>query len=295
MQYIIDHAMYISEGQEHAVSMLIKDNEIRYFGEHVPNLPVIKMDARSFFITPSFVIFAPDIPHLTFDQFKTYFSDQFILKGCSTILTTFDIKYEFEFDKKLLEKRTSMLNSPVDYIIGLKVPAEKITASLVRKCKTAKIPAIFIEFTKIKDLATIPWGWIKEASFPYNPVFIPTFPPRIKLSRQLKTSRKWDLILLKEKISHISQPLPVNKPLNAEIIKKLGLYPKKGIFTVGGEVSYNLFLKSSKLDDYLAPSYETTLPEIAVKKGKITSINRKALFRPGSGEEVIINKTALFV
>jgi len=292
MDYIIENALSVENGSSTKVSMLVRNREIRYFGADTLNLSLIKMDARSFIITPSFIYFAPHIPDLSFEEFKSYFSDHFLTKGCGTIITNFQIEHLNEFDKMLRKKRQSMLNSPIDYLLGVTVPAATLNTSLVIKCKIAKIPIIFIEFNRLNELERIPWGWIKDASFPYNPIFIPIFPPSMKSYRQKFLSRKWDSILQKEKLPHLPQPLQTELPLNLEIIKKIGLYPKKGILKVGGEISYNLYLQNEQKSEI---KNNILRPSICVQKGKFLCINEKPIFRPGYGDEILINKTALFV
>ena len=295
MQYIIENAECVLDGEAKHVCIHVNRNEIRYIGSCAPKLSIMKMNTSSFHITPSFVVYAPDLPFVAFEQFKFMFTNEFLLKGVGTVITNFDIRHEHEFDKKLLEKRTSMLNSPIDFILGIKVPPSIVGPSLIRKCKSAKIPVILIEFSSSKELDDIPWGWIREASFPYNPVFIPTYPSTKKPIGQLSNTRKWSQILLREKIAHLPKPMPEHKPLNIQTLKTLGIYPKRGILKVGGEISYNLFLKNTKFEDYQGLDYDHLKPAVAVQKGEFVSVNQKPIFRPGSGTELNIQKTALFV
>ncbi|MCJ8006672.1 hypothetical protein ACFFF5_01865 [Lederbergia wuyishanensis] len=294
MNYIIENALSLEDGQWMKVSMLVRNQEIRYFGSKSLNHSLIKMDARSFIIMPSFIYFAPDTPDLPFKDFKVYFSDHFVKKGCGTIITNFRISRLNDFEKMLKLRRKTLLNSPIDFLLGVTVPASMLNTSLIIKCKTEKIPIIFVEISRIKELESIPWGWIKDASFPYNPIFIPTFPTSVKAFRQKLLMKKWSSILLNEKIPHLSQPLQLEQPLSTEIIKKIGLYPKKGILKVGGEISYNLYLKSNVEGSYKETDYQSN-PSICVQKGKFVSIDGSSIFRPGYGDEIRINKTSLFV
>ena len=105
MQYLIENATLVSDGQKSKVSVLLEDNEIRSIGETLRPISVMKVDISSFILTPAHVVFAPCIPTLTFQEFKRFFTDEFLLKGYGTILTTFSIRHEFEFEDKLLEKQ----------------------------------------------------------------------------------------------------------------------------------------------------------------------------------------------
>ena len=256
---------------------------------------VMKVDVSSFILTPAHVVFTPDIPTLPFQEFKHFFTDLFLMKGIGTIVTTFSIRHEFQFEDKLIEKRTSLLNSPVDFVLGLKIPAEKLTISLIRKCRSAKIPAIFIKFDKASELDSIPWGWIRNAAFPYNPVLIPIYPPATKVFSRNRNSKKWATVLKNEKMQHLPKPLSEDRPLSVDELKKIGLYPIKGILRAGGEISYNLYLKDSQFDHRKALDYDSVRPSVVIQKGQFAVTGEKVTFRPGYGEELIINQTALFV
>ncbi|MBS4199502.1 hypothetical protein KHA93_07535 [Bacillus sp. FJAT-49732] len=294
MNYIIENALSIEDGQRSKVSILVRNQEIRYFGSKTLNHSLIKMDARSFVISPSSIYFAPNIPDLPFEEFKVYFSNRFVKKGCGTIISNFYISRLMDFDKMLTLRRKSLLSSPIDYLLGVTVPAAILNTSLIIKCKSQKIPIIFVELSRINELESIPWGWIKDVSFPYNPIFIPVFPSSIKTYRQKLLLRKWNSILKSVKLPHLSQPLQADLPLNLEIIKKIGLYPKKGILKVGGELSYNLFLQYEGGNDFKAINGQES-PSICVQKGKFVCINENPIFRPGYGDEITIKKTSLFI
>lgn len=285
MHYLIDRATLMMNGKKSIVSMLIQEDEIRLIGNAFSQSLVMKMDVSPFIMTPSLVKFIPHIPDLPFPQFKQFFSEQFLLTGCSAFVTTFRIQYEFEFESKLLEKRTQLLNSPIDYMLGVQMPADKVTTSIVKKCKKEKIPLIFIELKK--DLPSIPWGWLREAAFPFNPIFIPVFLPPQKPFAEKRTLQKWAKQMKEERISHLAYPLTEKKSLNEDELKLFGLYPKRGVLRPGGEISYNLYLKMDEWDK--------KNPDIAVYKGLFNTIENQSFFRPGFGQEIMINKTALFV
>ncbi|MBS4194497.1 hypothetical protein [Lederbergia citri] len=295
MDYIIENAFSIEDGKRSKVSMLVRDCEIRYYGSKSLNHSILKMDASSFIITPSFVYFAPDIPDLPFEQFKVYFSDCFLKKGCGTVITNFHVSKLKDFDKMLVNKRKLLLNSPIDFLLGVTVPAIILNPLLIIKCKQAKIPIIFVELSRMRDLEKIAWGWIKDVSFPYNPIFIPYFPSSMKTYRQSLLLRKWNSTLQSEKLLHLSQPLRPDLPLTIEITKKIGLYPKKGILKVGGEISYNLYLQNNEFNNDDSIDVNKCEPSISVQKGKFAMVNEKPIFRPGYGDEITIKKTSLFV
>ncbi|MCJ7839463.1 hypothetical protein MUB24_00785 [Lederbergia sp. NSJ-179] len=294
MHYLMEDATFLFNGQRKKVSMLVRQNEIRYIGYSVPRLNVMKLNVQAFFLTPSFVFYSPTIPKFSFAQFKTYFSQEYLLKGCGCMITDFTIQYQHQFKEELEKKRLELLNSPIDYLFGVKLKAEKLVPELVHICKREAIPVLFIELKNTHELVNIPWGWIKEASFPNNPLFVPCFSVSTKPLRQKHLLGKWCEILQNENIHHLQEPLPINKPLKLAILKKIGLYPKKGILKAGGEINYNLFLKQNKGEHLTSEREEECIPHISVSKGKFVSINQTPVFRPGAGKEIVIYQTGLF-
>lgn len=291
MRYLMENVILLEDGVKKKVSVLVKNGKIHYLGSPLSRLNVMKIEVQAYTLTPSFVFFSPNIPYFSFDQFKSFLSRQFLLKGCGTLISFFSINYLSEFDKSASKKKLSFMNSPIDYILGLKIHALNLTPSIITKCNSAGIPIVFVEFSMFNELNSIPWGWIKTASFPQNPILVPFFENNIRPLQKRKLLKKWTELLLNEKIHHLPQPLPVNEPLKLEVIKKIGLYPKKGVLKQGGEVNYNLFL-NTKLSG--TTSQKNKEPDISVTKGKFSNINRQPIFRPGFGEELKIRQTALF-
>ena len=62
--------------------------------------------------------------------------------------------------------KTTLISSPIDFIIGVRIPVRLITPSFIRKCKREKVPAIFVELEDLDELEDIPWGWVRDALFP---------------------------------------------------------------------------------------------------------------------------------
>ncbi|MEK3886034.1 hypothetical protein [Bacillus sp. FSL K6-3431] len=293
MHFAIQNAIMMDGCKVRTTSILVKNKEFNYIGDNISMFSAMKMDISSFILTPSFVLYATNLPIDSFSAFKDHSINCILAKGCGTIVTDFSISYDYEFEDKLREKRTSLLNSPVDYVLGVRIRAPKINTTLIKKCKIAKVPMIFLEINDPQELKTLPWGWLKEASFPYNPLLIPVFPGDMKASNQKKICKYWSKLLDLEKVNHLPKPLPHYKPLDELSLKKIGLYPKRGFLRSGSEISYNLFYKNSKVEHH-EPLYYDKLA-VAVQKEKFIFINNKAVFRPGFGDEIMINQTALFV
>ncbi|HEY4552761.1 MAG TPA: hypothetical protein VIG80_06170 [Bacillaceae bacterium] len=295
MQYIIDDATLVSDSGAKSVSIYVKDREILQIGTHFAHHNAMRVDVRPFVLTPQHVLYDPDGPKGNFSLCKEYYIRHYLLKGAGAVLTFFEVEYEYQLDQRIRDKRKSLLNCPIDFLIGLKISPKTLTTSLLRKCKALRIPVIFIEFDSMGDLSELPWGWYREVCFPYNPLFIPYMPPEGHYRDKVKVLKKWTNLLQSQKIHHHPSPLSYKAPIGLAVLKKIGLYPKRGILRPGGEISYNLYFKNSIFEQGLAIDYDSQRPAVTVQNGHITSVDGQAFFRPGFGQEIRIEKTALFL
>ncbi|MBS4209770.1 hypothetical protein [Bacillus sp. FJAT-50079] len=295
MHFIIENAHFIQAGRKRRISLMVQNREIRYIGDSVSMYSVMKMEAASFFLTPSHIMYTPNLPADSFAIFKAFVSERLLAAGCGTMITDFSIRYESEIDERLSEKRAALFSSPIDYVIGLRISLSKLTPAIVRKCARYKIPIIFVVVKERTELDAKPWGWIKEASFPSNPIFIPILDSNLKTAAQKRLCKVWTKILVNEKINHLSSPLDEHTPLQENILKKIGLYPNRGILRVGGEVSYNLYWKDGHADPQSEVEVQQLQLAVSVHKGKFLFSDPHAHFHSGFGEELVINQTALFV
>ncbi len=291
--YIIEKANIEMENMEKTTSILIKDNKIYSIKDSFMRNNYVRMNLSEYIMTPTHVML--DLTSLPsgFQEMKKYYTENFLLKGTGTIINAFTIQYESQFEDELRKKRTSFLNSPIDYVIAVKLPLEKLSTNIIRKCKRNKIPIIFVELKNIEDLYEKPWGWIKEAMFPYNPVLVPVFSGEQKAKKNLL--KNWDEILSKEKISHLFDEIPEKTPIAVKYLKKFGVYPKRGDLSIGSEINYNLYFKADKVDEHVPFHYDKDRLAIMVHKGLITTTCNEVTYRPGFGEEIRIERTSLFV
>ncbi|MBS4173269.1 hypothetical protein [Bacillus sp. FJAT-49736] len=292
--YIIEKANIAIENLEKKTSLLVKDNKIYSMKDSYTRNHYIRMDLSDYVMTPTHVMLDLDSPPTDFQAMKQYFIENFLLKGCNTMISTFSIQYENQFEEEKRKKMLFLLNSPIDYIMAVRLPLEKLTTSLIRKCKRNSIPIIFVEINRMEDIFNIAWGWIREAMFPYNPVLVP-----IIMSEQ-KTVKKnllklWREILEKEKISHVFDEIREKNPIEMKKLKKFGVYPKRGDLSVGSEINYNLYFKADKVDEQAGIHYDKDKLAVMVHKGSITTVCNMVNFRPGFGEELKIKRTSLFV
>ncbi|MHC0036122.1 hypothetical protein [Pseudoneobacillus sp. C159] len=299
MTYIIENANILKDSELVKTSLLIKEKKITYISKNFNRYSFMKMNAESYIMTPTFVLFdsLKVLLDSSFQQKKDYFLENFIKQGSTTLLTFASIRYENELMTKLREIKRELLNSPIDYLIGVKVPLNLLNPGFIRKCKKEKIPAIFIELEKDHHLSAIPWGWIREAMFPFNSPLIP-FIVEADSKYHKKILQEWKTIMESEKIPHLPTMLTERIPLSLNVIGKLGIYPQKACILQGGEVSYNLFkinreLKHMNINSLYQEHRDKLI--VTVHKGSVIRAgDGGVIFRSGFGEHVKVTLPSFF-
>jgi hypothetical protein len=297
MTYIIENANILKNEELCTASILVKNNQIAIIGNEFKRYSFTRMNADPYIMTPTFCIFDSLMNvEVSIKKKKEYFLQNFILKGCTTLLTHVEVKSERELSFKLKNIKLELLNSPIDYIVGIKVPLKVLNSSFIRKCKREKIPVIFIELQEHDDLSKVAWGWIREAMFPYNCLIVPILPQENRDKNRLL--QDWRRILEQQKINHADSPLEEGTPIPLELLCKIGIFPLKSSLIHGSEVSYNLYEKNREFKNVDVTSlfhYHIDRLLVTVHKGVvIRARGNETLFRSGYGEHVSINRPSYF-
>lgn len=297
MGYIIENTNILKETKLTKSSLLIKETHIAAKQEKIHSNKLIRMNVEPYIMTPSYVLLDTSMPlKAPFQDFRKYVIKNFLLKGCTTFLTHISIFFEKELTAKIIETRTALISSPIDFLISVKIPLRLLTPSFIRKCKKEKVPAIFIDIDDLEELMNIPWGWIREALFPYNCPLVPIISNDLKKEARRALS-KWKDIMEKEKIPAILEEIKENQPLTTQVLNKIGLYPQKGSLQHGAEISYNLYLKAREImnvDEVTLFHYHSDRLVVTVNKGKVVRAGEEVLFKPGYGEYVKVRTPSYF-
>jgi hypothetical protein len=295
--YIIENANLLKDKQLKTGSLLISDNRITMIGTHFNQYRLIKMNAESYIMTPSYVLFNSTIPHIgSFQDLKKNLIEKFLLRGCTTLFTYVSVSFENEISANINKLKIALLSSPIDYIIGVKVPIRMITPSFIRKCKKEKIPAIFVDLQNPVELEKIPWGWVREAMYPFNSPLIPLISSEQKKEVKNVLS-KWKGIMKRENIPALFVEIEENQPLPVTFLNKIGVYPQKGSLMRGMELSYNLYIKTKEIqnvDEENLFHYHSDRLVVTVHKGKVLRAGNEVLFKPGNGEYVRVRTPSYF-
>lgn len=297
MAYIIENAHILRDKELTTCSLLINKAHITAVHGSFKQYRLMKMKMDEFLMTPSYVLLNSTIsPEISFKEMKKIMIEQFLFKGCTTLFTYVSVSYEDELARKMEELKTSLHSCPIDFIIGVKIPVRLLTPVFIRKCKKENIPAIFVELAGTDELERIPWGWVKDAMFPFNGPLIPIISCQEKKEVRTVLS-KWKDIMIYEKIPALHEEIAENEPLSRAILNKIGLYPERGSLMNGTECSYNLYYKGREIKnvDWSALfHYHSDRLVVTVHKGKIIRTDNEILFKPGFGEYVKVRTPSFF-
>ncbi len=293
MAYIIENAHVLKGDKWRSISFLIENNRIFSSRASFNMYKHLRMDAGNYIMTPSHVLLDFNLPiSSTFAQRKSYYLETMIKKGCTTVLTSIRIQRERQLISELKKIHAALFDCPLDYVIGVRITPALLTSSFMRVCKRERVPAIFVEVTSVAELEKIPWGWIKEAVFPYNCPLIPIFH-----NEDQKLKRKWGELMESHKIPSLKEEIPEGQPLTRKVLEKIGIFPRKSNLHDGGEVSYNFYLKDSEtvkmVENELFMKHDSHLL-VTMHKGKIIRAGNQLSYRPGYGEYVEIKTPAFY-
>ncbi|WP_080845458.1 hypothetical protein [Cytobacillus gottheilii] len=297
MAYIIENANIVSGETIKESSLLVEKGKIATVKNSFQRYKYMRMDANSYLLTPIHVMYDSQFPNLgSYSNQKSYFTEEYILKGATVILTSVYVHFEKDLKANIKRIKTNLLNSPIDYIIGVRIPMRLLTPSFLLKSKRERIPAIFIEIDNIEELNNLPWGWIRESMFPYNSPLIPVITCEHPAERALAL-KTWKKIIKREKIPAISEELPEKTTLTRSVLAKIGIYPIKAAIQIGSEVSYNFYSHGReiiKIEELELNDYHKDRLAVTVHKGTVIRAGDEVLYRPGFGEHILIKTPSYF-
>ncbi|MFC0271614.1 hypothetical protein ACFFIX_09110 [Metabacillus herbersteinensis] len=300
MSYIIDRTNVLKQSGFEKTSLLIKENRIEFIQPSMERFKFMKMDMSSYLLSPGFVMIDFSLnSSFNFSTFKGYMIEKLMSKGCTTVITVVPVDDEKELSSKLKKRRQLMINSSIDYYLGVRIPLKALTPSLIRACKRQKISLIFVEYDNELELSTLAWGWIRDAMFSTPVTLAPIWSGRdASLYRKGKQNVIWKKIMNSNKISAILDTLKEHQPIQKEKLMKIGIYPEKGEIRIGGQVDYNVYDYQqicSKVEQKPFVDYDNHIPMITVHKGELIKVQSTFHFKPGFGHECLVPISGRFI
>ncbi|WP_010284168.1 hypothetical protein [Bacillus timonensis] len=298
MPYILEKANVLKNNKVVTCSILINNQRVDYMKENLKQLSFMKTNLSQYLLTPGHVMVNYSFSkELSFQSFKKEMTEKYLQKGCTTLLVINDVKHENELVQSLKKTRHYLLNSPIDYYLGIRIPLESLTPSLLVACRRKKIPVIIVTIEKLDELHKVPWGWIRESYHSYQIPIIPQWKMKEKTMFSNRKEEVWKTIMTENSIPTIPVCPNENEPLSIEMLKKIGIYPEKGDLRVGGELDYNLYEHDSisySVDEKPTLDYHKLIPTITMHKGGFTKVGAQVYFRSGFGNECIVKKPGFF-
>ncbi|MFJ7975301.1 hypothetical protein ACIQZI_06215 [Peribacillus sp. NPDC096379] len=149
----------------------MKDDQVDSIHNLVNQLKMMKQNLENFIMSPvtTTVLNESKLPT------SQSLYEQHVLKGVGMILIPVKVAYVYLLIPCLEEIRKRLKESPLDYLLAIKVAQNTISPKLMQRCIKERIPAVFVEITDLDELKRLPWSWIRQFSFPYNSIFIPIF------------------------------------------------------------------------------------------------------------------------
>lgn len=299
MCYIMDRVGILKKDRIEQATLLVNHNKIEFIRQSMDNIKFMRMDLSSYLITPGYVMLDFSLHSLLpFQDFKQRIT-QYLKKGCTSLLTVVDVHYEKELVSSVKQRRHLMINSPIDYYMGIKLSLKSLNQSVLRKCKQQQISIVLIEINKDDRLDAKSWGWIRDAMFS-NPITLIPYTSDKTLSplKKHRLLQDWIRIMKEHRLSSLDEFLEEGSPLSKDVLMKLGIYPVKGDIRVGSKLNYNLYrLDELKFHTNGKPiiNQNEILPTFTSHNGKLININGDISFLPGKGEECFISISGRFM
>ncbi|MBD8070239.1 hypothetical protein [Bacillus sp. PS06] len=290
MTYLIEEANVLKENKVEQCSIVVKDTNIDYISNSITRFNFMRMNLSNYLLTPGHVMmnfsFANNLP---FHEFKETMKTHYLQKGCTTVIVICDVSHERELKNKIEKTRHYLLNSPIDFYIGVKISLKALTPSFIRACKKMKIPVVIVDINNEQELLTVPWGWIKEAFHPYFFPLIPRWQQREKsIFNGNKHIHLWEELMSNHGIPTVNSCPEEHVPLSMDLLKKMGIYPAKGDIRIRGMLDYNLYQMeemSYSVEGKPMFDYNLHTPTLTMHKGKFLKVGAEVFFYPGFGSE----------
>lgn len=287
MAYLIQS---VSGEDEKQKNFLVQNKKITYISKNKHRFKHMKVDCSGFRIGPGRVGIDFSIMDIEdSDVYKKRCMD-WHNRGCTTVLVVCSVSLEKQVRAKLKKARHQMINSSLDYVVGVSFPMKKLTPSFIRTCKRERVPFIMVSLGDKSDMENAAWSWTRQALLPYDPVIIPDFESiRIPEREYQKIWKKWRNIVDRHHLKTLETQPHDQEILNKNTLRKVGIAPFKGELRVGADLDYTLYQNDSLANDRVFHYDKQRIPDIVVAKGKIVKAGVNRFFYPGIGREILVH------
>ncbi|HEX6922791.1 MAG TPA: hypothetical protein VF149_03115 [Bacillales bacterium] len=268
---------------------LIRERKIAYVSDKLDRLKHKGLNCQGFSIRPGKVAVDFSILHAEDPSMFKKKMIEWQRSGFTTLLVVCSVESERKLKQTLKLARHQMINSSIDYVVGISFPMRKLTPSLVRMCRREKVPFIFASMDSKKDMEGATWSWIRDALFSYPLTIVPDWQGlSLSKKRLLKLKNVWREFAGKNDIPTTTEFPEDGGILPKKILRKIGISPLKGEIHTGCDLDYNLFENASLADGNQLHYDGESIPDIVVLRGKLMKAGQTIYYRPGFGKEISV-------
>ncbi|WP_349407564.1 hypothetical protein [Pseudalkalibacillus sp. SCS-8] len=294
MEYILEN-VWTTDQHPRQKHVYVKDNTVRYVSERPLKMKCFTVSSTGFDIVPGYVF--RDFSLCEMDE--TSLLDQckeLVNQGCTSIVSALSLTFTKEFPLRLNAIRQKFSALPIDYIIGVQMPMNRVSPALIRMCQKAKIPFVNAVVEQEEDLDTVVWEWIRNVNFPYTvPILADWSHLPLHEKRLAQLQDKWRRICKEKSICTIDDFPNEGQRMNKHHLQCLGIYPKKGSWVTGSDVDYLIYEGDISVDGEERVKYDRNKnPVIVVQNGTVIKVNDEIRLTPGAGKEMKIIRPGIF-
>jgi len=284
MPYIIENTMLFENEQIQYCNLVVKNDKIYSRDVPVRKMKFIRLNMDKHLIMATGGMVG------SLEQWKKEgleYAKSLVMLGVTTVVFPVDVLYDYQLKANFQSARAELSSFPLDYVLVLRIPLSLLKPKLIRMCRLLYIPACIVVFDKESKLRDVSWSGIREVSFPYKLAFIPQCEDDVQL-------KEWREQLEDGLIPYYDSSLPENTHIPMNLMRKIGIYPHKGILRSGGEVSYNVLKECDK--EYLMNQEQTYYDKIeyTVFKNKVIRMGQDVSLAEIVGEELVIKVPGFF-
>ncbi len=284
MPYIIEKIMLYENEQIKHCDLVVKNNVIYSRDISVRQMKFIRLNMDKHIIIATESVFG------NLEQWRREgleYAKKMVLIGATTIIFPVDVKSERQLKATFQKVREELASFPLDYVLAIRIPFSSLNPKLIRLCRLLHIPICVVMMNGQENFRSIMWKEIREAVFPYKLVFIPQCDGQNLI--------EWNQFMNNEWLSFHDKSLIEATGISKSFLKKIGIYPHKGILRSGGDVTYNVLQESDK--EYLMNEdliYYDKI-EYTVFKNNVIRVGKEVVFTKNAGEELVIKVPGFFL
>ncbi|OEH93440.1 hypothetical protein [Bacillus solimangrovi] len=288
MAYIIDNGWYEGYEGPKRSSYIIEEKKIAYVGKRLSKISYMRMDISPYFISSGRIYVHTQKEFYTPTKEK---ERELIQLGYTTVVLPLWISSFKKLQYELKKAAHCMINSTLDYLIGVYIPFHLLTPAFIRTCRRFNVPFICVDITMDTAFENSAWGWLRQANFP-NP--IPLYPVwnGIEEREHDVVKKRWSEILRDHHLPTVNNILNEKKDLHEDAVMQIGLYPIKGALLVGSDLDYALY--DRLVDEQGKILYDSTKPKLVVLREKVLMAGENTFLQPGFGRKIDISIAGRF-